>query len=77
MPTQNVAVAVTLWTFAFWYWLLVRTPGQAGDDPAPAPLGLRTWVAIWVVVAMSAGGTAYAARDGLRVPQRAVTAAWP
>ena len=77
MPTQNIAVAVTLWTFAFWYWLLAGTPGQTGRDRAPARLGLVTWVAIWTIVAVSVGGTAFAARDGLRVPQRAVTAAWP
>ena len=77
MPTQNIAVAVTLWTFAFWYGLLAGTPGQTGHDPEAARLGLMTWVAIWTMVAVSVGGTAYAARDGLRVPQRAVTAAWP
>ena len=77
MPTQNIAVAVTLWTFAFWYWLLARTTGRAVHDPAPARLGRVTWAAIWMLVAVSVSGTAYAARDGLRVPQRAVTAAWP
>ena len=79
MPTQNIAVAITLWTFAFWYWLLAGTPGRAGHDPqqGPARLGLVTWAVIWAIVAVSVSGTAYAARDRLRVPQRAVTAAWP
>jgi len=90
MPTQNIAVAITLWTFAFWFWLLVGTPGPADDpqrgqtgvrrvsDPPPDPrLTPVTWAAIWTIVAVSVSGTAYAARDGLRVPQRAVTAAWP
>jgi hypothetical protein len=77
MPTQNIAVAVTLWTFAFWYWLLAGPAGTAGNAPEPARLGLVTWAAIWTIVAVSVGGTAYGARDGLRVPQRAVTAAWP
>jgi hypothetical protein len=36
-----------------------------------------TWVAIWTIVGVSATGTAYAARNRLRVPQRGVTAAWP
>jgi hypothetical protein len=77
MPTQNIAVAVTLWTFAFWYWLLAGPPGHTSHDPGPLRLGLLTWAAIWTIVAVSVGGTAYAARGGLRVPQRAVTAAWP
>jgi hypothetical protein len=77
MPTQNIAVTITLWTFAFWYWLLVRGPRQAGHDPGQARLELVAWIAIWTMVAVSVSGTAYAARDGLRVPQRAVTGAWP
>jgi hypothetical protein len=40
-------------------------------------LGSVTWLAIWLVVSGSVGGTAYAARHRLRVPQRAVDVGFP
>jgi hypothetical protein len=65
MPTQNIAVTVTLWTLAFWYVALVGAPGPA------ARLGPKTWLAIWTIVALSVSGTAYTSWYWLRAPQRA------
>ena len=77
MPTQNVAAAITFWTLAFWYLLLVGSYDQPKSDGKPPPLGKGTWVAIWTIVVLSVSGTAYTARHELRVPQRAVTVGWP
>lgn len=76
MPTQSPAVALTFWTFAFWYVLLVDSPAPQHDVVRAAPgsrfLGLMVWaVAIAFVV-----GTAYVAATELRVPYRALRADW-
>jgi hypothetical protein len=76
MPTQNVAVTVTLWTTAFWYVALVGVPGSAarglpgggGGDQQPARLGTMTWMAIWIIVALSVTGTAHTGWTALRPP---------
>jgi hypothetical protein len=86
MPTQNAAVTFTLWTLAFWYVALVGVPGRhALPDgrratehvAANSELGTLapwTWLAIWMIVALSVSGTAYTARYRLRLPQRAQAA---
>jgi hypothetical protein len=68
MPTQNIAVTVTLWTLAFWYVALVGAPGPSFEQARP---GTKTWLAIWTIVALSVSGTAYTSRYWLRPPQRA------
>jgi hypothetical protein len=75
MPSQNVAVAITFWTLAFWYVALVGVP-EAPAGASRERIGAAGWSAIWIVVALSVGGTAYTARDRLRVPQRAVATGW-
>jgi hypothetical protein len=81
MPTQNIAVTITLWTLAFWYVALVGAPGPAAvasqervrswPNLEPARLGTKTWLAIWTIVALSVSGTAYTSWYWLRAPQRA------
>jgi hypothetical protein len=77
MPTQNIAVTVTLWTLAFWFVALVGLPGQGAGDSRLARLGPRTWLAIWLIVALAASGTVYVGRHRLRVPYRAAAVGWP
>jgi hypothetical protein len=73
MPTQNVAVALTFWTLAFWFLLLAGGTSSASSGPTSMP----TWIALWLVVAASVAGTAYTARHELRVPARAARFGWP
>ena len=77
MPTQNVAVAITFWTLAFWCLLLMGPHDEPGGDGKPPRLGTLTWVAIWTIVVLTVSGTAYTARHQLRVPQRAAAVGWP
>jgi O-antigen ligase len=69
MPGQEIVVAITLWTMAFWY---VQVVGA----PPPAPLSRRAWVAIAAVLAVYGVGTVRAAATELRVPVRAARAGW-
>jgi O-antigen ligase len=69
MPGQEIAVAMTFWTMAFWYVYLVGAP-------PPAPLRLSTWAAIAVTLAVYAAGTVRAAGNELRVPVRAARGGW-
>jgi len=71
MPTQEVAVAVTFWTFAFWYLQLVEVPVHSGF------LKPRSWVAIGTIVLIFGVGTAYLASTRLRVARRAERVGWP
>jgi len=75
MPTQNVAVAIAFWMLAFWFVLLTE-PGAASDSETTVSFRGWTWAAIWTMVALTVGGTAYSARHRLRVPQRAVAFGW-
>ena len=74
MPTQNAAVALTLWTIAFWIYALTAA-GEVSASP-PVALGRIRWMALVAVLCLFIGGTAYAARHDLRVAQRAVRADW-
>jgi hypothetical protein len=89
MSTLNASVAITFWTLVFWFVALMGEdatdralePVEAGRNLHEAVLKPRlssmTWLAIWLVVSVSIGGTAYAARHRLRVPQRAVDVGFP
>jgi hypothetical protein len=59
----------------------VFEPAEVGWKLRGAGMGPRlgsvAWLAIWLVVSVSVGGTAYAARHRLRVPQRAVDVGFP
>jgi len=74
MPTQSPAVALTFWTFAFWYVLLVNTPMLRSDGAGRQSPAL--WLAVWTIALAFVGGTAYVAATGLRVPYRALRADW-
>lgn len=69
MPGQEIAVAMTFWTMAFWYVSLAGAP-------AAAPLRLPAWAAIAAVLVIYAAGTARAAANELRVPVRAARGGW-
>lgn len=71
MPAQDVIVAISFWTMAFWYVSLVGVPENRG------PLGVRSWATIGAVVLVFAVGTATLAANSLRVPIRAQRIGWP
>lgn len=71
MPAQDVIVAITFWTMAFWHVSLVGVPASKTS------LNSRAWAIIAVVVVIYAVGTASLAATSLRVPVRAQTAEWP
>jgi hypothetical protein len=70
MPSQNLAVTVTFWTFAFWYVLMVAPPGLS--KPGLSTLSPRAWLVMIALLAGQLAVTTYAGRHELRVPQRAV-----
>ena len=70
MPGQEPIVAVTFWTFAFWFASIARA-----DDSRP--WSRRSIAALAAVVVLYAAGTLYAARADLRVPARAQRVGWP
>ena len=69
MPGQEIVVAMTFWTMAFWYVWLVGAP-------PPAPIRLPVWAAIAAVLGVYAAGTVRAAANELRVPVRAARGGW-
>ena len=75
MPSQNLAVTVTFWTFAFWYVLLVAPSDLFKADRST--LSSRSWMVMIVLLASHMALTAYTGRHNLRVPQRAVRFGWP
>lgn len=73
-PTQNPALLATLWTLAFWH-------VQASGRPAVPETGRGgwpawAWTAVMAVVLLHAAATLVAARDELRVPNRAARFGW-
>ena len=74
MPTQSPALALTFWTYAFWYVLLVNPPMLRSDEPPRQPPAL--WLAVWTIAIAFVAGTAYVAATDLRVPYRALRADW-
>lgn len=76
MPTQNPAVALTFWTFVFWYVMLVD-PSDLHLAAAPPTRRTRlVWVLVWMLAVTYAVGTAYVGWTRLRIPYRAVRAGW-
>jgi hypothetical protein len=71
MPGQDISVAVTFWTAAFWYVVLIDAPA------APRPISARMWVAIVAVVGAYGAIVAWQARTTFRVPVRAQRVGWP
>jgi hypothetical protein len=74
MPTTNLAVAITFWTFLFWYLLLTYPPWVW--KPATSETRPASWLAMVVLVLLFTGGTLHSAVTTLRVPMRARDAGW-
>jgi hypothetical protein len=72
MPGQSLLVAFTFWTLAFWFLLTVA------DVPQPLEhqwqRSTMAWLALWLLIAGHAAGTAYVGWTALRPPVRALRA---
>lgn len=64
VPAQSLPVAITFWTFAFWYVSLVGAP------PAE-PVAPKRWAVVAVVALVFLAGTVQAATTTLRLASRA------
>ena len=64
VPAQSLPVAITFWTFAFWYVSLVGAP------PAEA-VPARRWAVVAAVALVFLAGTGYDATTSLRLASRA------
>jgi hypothetical protein len=71
MPAQDVSVAMTFWTFAFWYVSLV------GGGSKGSPTSWGSWIVIAIVIAAFGAGTLHLAVGRLRVARRAQRVGWP
>jgi len=71
MAGQDISAAVTFWTAAFWYVVLVE------PSASPRPISGRTWAAIVAVVIAYAAVVGWQARTTFRVPVRAQRVGWP
>jgi hypothetical protein len=75
MPTQNPALFAAFMALVFWH---AEASGRPAGAPAPARAWSRPgWALVAVVVAIHAGATLVAARNDLRVPNRAARFGWP
>jgi hypothetical protein len=73
MPGQDVMVAITFWTVAFWYVTAAHPHTQSLSGPLPK----WVWAAVIVTTIAAAAGTAELALTRLRVPVRGLAASWP
>jgi hypothetical protein len=71
MPAQDVSVAMTFWTFAFWYVSLV------GGSTKGLPTAWGSWIVIAIVITAFGADTLHLAAGRLRVAKRAQRAGWP
>lgn len=71
MPGQDVMVAITFWTMAFWH------VSESGRSLSDRPLPGWMWAAVLAVVVVAGIGTARLATTQMRMPVRALTATWP
>ena len=73
MPTQNLAVAITFWTFLFWHcsyrWPTAAPPGRGFSQS-------WKWALMGVLLATFAAGTLRTSLTTLRPPMRARHAGW-
>ncbi|PYR17084.1 MAG: hypothetical protein DMF98_27430 [Acidobacteria bacterium] len=76
MPTQNPAVALTCWTFLFWY-VLVRSPGDTTIAARSAVAPWWGWGLASAFVIVSTIGTWMVGATTLQVPMRAREAGRP
>ena len=77
VPAQSPAVALTFWTFAFWYIQLAGGPPPYAVTPRPAVNSWVGWTVVLMLVAVHAAGTLHAARGDLGVPYRSTRWQWP
>ena len=75
MPAWNPAVTLMFWTMAFWL-TAVASPETAGRQNRDGVISSARWIGIGVLLLTFLGGTAYAARRELRVPNRAAEHGW-
>jgi hypothetical protein len=73
MPAQSLPIALTFWTFAFWYFRLVDD-GSAASGPR---LSRAAWIVISVWLAAYLGFTIVEGRRALRPAERALDGDWP
>jgi hypothetical protein len=77
IPTQNLGVAMTFWTFVFWYFAYPRSSSSEDEhDGRPRSVPRWQWVALVIGVATFAAGTLQTSVMTLRVPNRARDAGW-
>ena len=74
MPTQNVALALTFWSLAFWYYRLVDR-GSAEPVDAHRPR-MALWAGVWLLTLSYGVGLAAVSWSDLRPPLRAHRADW-
>jgi hypothetical protein len=72
IPAQDLTVALTLWTAAFWYTTVAREA-----PPTSEPIAMRGWLALLGILAIFSVGTGRLAAGPLRPPVRAERIAWP
>jgi hypothetical protein len=75
MPAWNPAVTLTFWTMAFWLTAVV-SPETVGPQNRDGAISATRWIVMGLVLLAFLGGTAYAARRDLRVPNRAAAHGW-
>lgn len=77
MPTQNAAVSLTVWTFAFWYLTLIPA-SQGFERLQRSPVASKTWawIILWLLVLGCVGATLYQGWRHLRPAYRAIEAEW-
>ncbi len=75
MPGQDLAVALTFWTAAFWFASLSGRAAGAGSEAGAISRG--GWGVIAVVIVIFGAGTARLAVGDLRAPVRSERIDWP
>lgn len=69
IPAQDVAVAMTFWTHAFWFTSFVGAPAALTSSAKNVSL---QWLAVAAIALVCVAGSWYEADRGLRVPLRAM-----
>ena len=75
MPTQNAAVAITFWTFVFWYYSY-RWPAAMECSSGRGSTPSWQWMLMTALIVIFAAGTLYMSLTNLRVPMRARNGGW-
>ena len=75
MPTQNAAVAITFWTFLFWYWSS-RWPGAGAAAADRGSVASWLWILMVLLIVVFGVGTLRTGLTTLRTPMRARHGGW-